>query len=224
MLSNIRTNELISGFGVGVLSTGVIGIFGLYSLNLAGIVSFNNTLLPELNVLLNDAWLNLRMSVIFFALVLLAFIISLSRLKNLLQLSVIKEKAVSNAEIHRADQLVTLCTTLFFGIGVIWTAIGLRSALLYALGDPSQAAQDGAFAILERMVEGGILLALSTTIVGGIGGYIMRIIKTLVTGRLMLQHYERKNRQDHQEYISLLNSINQQLKNSSPSQYSKAAP
>ena len=68
------------------------------------------------------------------------------------------------------DHLTDIWTTLFFGTGDIWTAIGMRSALIFALGDRDVALQDGAFAMLERMIDGGILLALSTTIFGGIGG------------------------------------------------------
>ena len=32
------------------------------------------------------------------------------------------------------DHLTDIWTTLFFGTGVIWTAIGMRSALIFALG------------------------------------------------------------------------------------------
>ena len=62
---------------------------------------------------------------------------------------------------------------LFFGIGVIWTAIGMRSALIVGLSDldSAMAAQLGSFEILRRLIQGGILLALSTTIFGAVGGY-----------------------------------------------------
>ena len=36
--------------------------------------------------------------------------------------------------------------------------------------------------MLERMIDGGILLALSTTIFGGVGGYMMRVYKAVTLG------------------------------------------
>ena len=56
----------------------------------------------------------------------------------------------------------------------------MRNSLLVALGglDAETAASKGAWYILRQLVDGGILLALSTTIVGGVGGYIMKVIKT----------------------------------------------
>ena len=85
---------------------------------------------------------------------------------------------------------------MFFGTGVIWTAIGMRSALIFALGDRDAALQQGAFAMLERMIDGGILLALSTTIFGGVGGYIMRVYKTVILGTQLQQHYDTAARAD----------------------------
>ena len=86
--------------------------------------------------------------------------------------------------------MVDIWTNLFFGIGVIWTAIGIRSALLSAVGDldAGTAAELGAFSILQRLVDGGILLALSTTIFGAVGGYLLRVLKAIVVG-VQLQAY-----------------------------------
>ena len=60
----------------------------------------------------------------------------------------------------------------------------MRNALLVSLGsmDAETAARKGAFSILTQLVDGGILLSLSTTIVGGIGGYFMRMIKAWTAG------------------------------------------
>ena len=60
---------------------------------------------------------------------------------------------------------------------------------MHGLGDPGGAAGAGAFTILQRLVEGGILLALSTTIVGGMGGYLMRALKSVSLGRQLLGLY-----------------------------------
>jgi hypothetical protein len=109
------------------------------------------------------------------------------------------------------DHLTDIWTTLFFGTGVIWTAIGMRSALIFALGDPEATVQQGAFAILERMVDGGILLALSTTIFGGIGGYAMRVYKAMTLGTLLQRHYDRAARVDTSSMRDSLQRIEQHL-------------
>jgi hypothetical protein len=109
------------------------------------------------------------------------------------------------------DHLTDIWTTLFFGTGVIWTAIGMRSALIFALGDPDTTIQQGAFAMLERMVDGGILLALSTTIFGGIGGYMMRVYKAVTLGALLQQHYDRAARVDTSKMRNSLQRIEQHL-------------
>ena len=56
--------------------------------------------------------------------------------------------AASLEEIANQEHWVDLWISLFFGIGVVWTAIGMRGALLSALvADATQAAEIGAFAI-----------------------------------------------------------------------------
>ena len=128
------------------------------------------------------AWIdgNLAGSLVPFALVALAFAVSVERLHGHL----VAEAPLET--VAQAEYWAELWTSVFFGIGVVWTAIGMRGALLAGLGDldESVAAEVGAFAILRRLVDGGILLALSTTIVGGIGGYLMRVWKGLRTGAL----------------------------------------
>ena len=98
----------------------------------------------------------------------------------------------------RHAQLLDLCANLYFGIAVLWTAIGICHAWLYALGDPAVATKD-AFAMLQRLVDGGILLVLSATIVGGIGGYLMRAVTSLCVGRAMNALYTRTVRQPQEE-------------------------
>lgn len=117
----------------------------------------------------------------------------------------------------RHEQLLDLCANLFFGIGVIWTAIGMRNALLHALGDPGAAASEGAFAMLQRLVDGGILLALSTTIVGGVGGYLMRALKSISVGRAMNALYTRTVRQPEEANLAALGRIEALLKRATAS-------
>lgn len=114
-------------------------------------------------------------------------------------------------EVGQLEHLADVWTSLFFGIGVIWTAIGMRSALLYAIGDPATAAQAGAFAILTRLVDGGILTALTTTIVGGIGGYLMRVVKSSYLGTRLSRYYEEKDQHHAERVEDLLRDIRESL-------------
>ena len=114
-------------------------------------------------------------------------------------------------QIVQLDHLTDIWTTLFFGTGVIWTAIGMRSALIFALGDRTAALEQGAFAMLERMIDGGILLALSTTIFGGVGGYIMRVYKTLTLGTQLQQQYDNAARADTSKMRASLQRIEEHL-------------
>ena len=157
-----------------------------------------------------DQWLlwaytNLGSSIPVFAMLLLAYFVTLGRLRSLLE----AKKPVN--QIVQLDHLTDIWTTLFFGTGVIWTAIGMRSALIFALGDRDMALQQGAFAMLERMVDGGILLALSTTIFGGVGGYLMRVYKTVTLGAILQQQYDDAARADTSEMRQSLERIEQHL-------------
>ena len=136
-----------------------------------------------------------------FAVLLLAFFVTLGRLRRTLE----ADKPVN--QVVQLDQLTEIWTTLFFGTGVIWTAIGMRSALIYALGDRDVALQQGAFAMLERMIDGGILLALSTTIFGGVGGYLMRVYKTVTLGAELQRRYDKAARADTSEMRESLQRI-----------------
>lgn len=162
--------------------------------------------LSHLSPLLEMVRSNLRGSAIPFAVVLLYYLYQLSRLRSLLTIP-----EPSTDRVARGEQLLDLCSNLFFGIGVIWTAIGMREALLFALGDPSDAAAQSAFAVLERLVDGGILLALSTTIVGGIGGYLMRTIKSVAFGRELAAVYIRSANAVANENLDVLHRIERHL-------------
>ena len=172
---------------------------------------------------LQQAWqmvdTNLRGSVIPFAVVLLAFILQLLRLRSLL--------AGEQPELDRVvrhEQLLDLSANLFFGVGVIWTAVGMRGALLHGLGDPGAAASAGAFAVLRRLVEGGILLALSTTIVGGVGGYLMRAVKSVTLGRPLAALYMRESQRPAEANLAALTRIERLLQGAQPESGSKQTP
>ena len=70
----------------------------------------------------NWAWHNLGLSLPVFAVVLLLFVRSLSRLVSALECDAPID------EVAQLEHLADTWTSLFFGVGVIWTAIGLRQA------------------------------------------------------------------------------------------------
>ena len=66
--------------------------------------------------------------------------------------------------------------------------------------------------MLERMSDGGIVLALSTTIFGGIGGYLMRVYKTITLGTQLQQQYDQAARADTSEMRESLQRIEKHLR------------
>ncbi len=160
----------------------------VYVLNMLGFVVVSVSRLPHIQDILLWAYANLRLSVIPFTFILILYLRKLRKLNALLD-----DADVRTTEVFQTERWVDSAVSLFFGIGVIWTAIGMRSALLFALGglDQTTAVHLGAFEILRRLVDGGILLALSTTIVGAVGGYLMRVGKTVVVGAKLQEHHSR---------------------------------
>ncbi len=135
--------------------------------------------------------LNLGHSVWLFGGVLACFVVQLHRLQGLLS-----STSADVQEVSRLDQILDVWIQVFIGIGVIWTAVGMRSALQAALGDPGAALSDSADNVLRKLVDGGILLALSTTIAGAVGGYAMRLVKTVSVGAQLQAFYSAHERQD----------------------------
>ena len=185
------------GMILGVVLSLMTGAVALYLLTVLDIVTVSIIETPELQAA--SEWLrrNLGLSVLPFGITLALYLYSLRALAQRLT-----DNAPQN-EVAQLEHLTDVWTSLFFGIGVIWTAIGMRSALLFAIGDPEVAAQSGAFTILARLVDGGILTALTTTIVGGIGGYLMRVIKSSYLGTRLSRYYENLE-QGHAERVELL--------------------
>ena len=189
------------------------GVFGsvagagalLYVLSRNELVSFAPERLPDLGDWLRWTYTNLGLSIPVFAVLLVVFFASLKRLRSHLE----NDRPIN--EVVQLDHLTDMWTTLFFGTGVIWTAIGMRSALIFALGDPDSTVQQGAFAVLERMVDGGILLALSTTIFGGVGGYLMRVFKSVSLGASLQHYYDQAARVDTSVMRESLQRIEQHL-------------
>lgn len=178
-----RRSGFLYGLVVGTALTLAAGVTILYLLDMSDVPTLSVVGGPAVQQALAWAYRNLGLSLLPFGLILLLYVTSLRRLRHLL------ESRASAEQIAHTDQLLETWTALFFGIGVLWTAIGMRSALTLALADPDEAARAGAFAILQRLVDGGILVALSTTILGGIGGYLMRVIKILLVGAPLKRRY-----------------------------------
>ena len=195
----------LQGLIAGAFGTLLGGAALLYTLARLGVIRLHDTTVSAPGDWLQWAYTNLGSSIPVFAGLLLAFFITLGRLRRSLDSEHPVDKVV------QLDQLTEIWTTLFFGTGVIWTAIGMRSALIFALGDRDVALQDGAFAMLERMIDGGILLALSTTIFGGIGGYLMRVYKTVTLGSRLQQRYDRAARADTSKMRESLQRIERHL-------------
>ncbi len=140
---------------------------------------------------------NLGHSIWLFALTLTLYVMNLTRLNRLLE----ADHPPGFTEVVELDQLLDVWIHLFVGIGVIWTAVGMRSALQAALGDPGEALADTAGSVLQKLVDGGILLALTTTIVGGVGSYLMRLGKTMAVGARLNAFYDANNRRELNELV-----------------------
>ena len=196
-----RSQVFFRGLMAGALGTLLGASAALYTLSRLGWIHFVDTPAGSPGDWLHWAYINLGSSIPVFAALLLAYFITLGRLREALR----HDQPIT--KIVHFDHLTDIWTTLFFGAGVIWTAIGMRSALLFALGDREAALQQGAFAMLERMVDGGILLALSTTIFGGIGGYVMRVYKTVTLGTELQQQYDKAARADTSQMLASLQRI-----------------
>ena len=189
-----------TGAAAGIVFTAA----ALYMLNMAGVIAVSSPNGISLVPMLRWCYENLGLSLVPFVLVTVAYLIYLRKLSVLL-----KTPNPLSSEVFVLEEKIDLLTTIFFGIGVIWTAIGMRNALLAALGnmDAETAAQKGAFYILTQLVEGGILLALSTTIVGGIGGYIMRLVKSWVTGPKLTAFMDAQTEAQSRQVIDRLDNI-----------------
>ena len=201
-------NRFSGGFITGAIGALFLGIVLLYVLNMSEVLAISVLDVPTVQRVLSWAYENLRLSVLPFFLTLVFYSGALWRLKHYL-----RDQGASVEKIAQADHLVDIWINLFFGIGVIWTAIGMRGALLEGLGNlnAQSAAKLGAFSILQRLVDGGILLALSTTIVGAVGGYLLRLFKSLAVGTQVIAYYNRLAEQQAQAVNAVLKSIDEQL-------------
>ncbi len=198
----MRRSGFVQGLGVGAIGT-LLGWLGLmYGLQPRGAAGAG---LPAVDDALAWVYANLGLSMPVFALLLILYVASLRRLRAALAAGAAVE------QVAQTERLLDIWINLFFGVGVIWTAIGMRGALVHALDDPAVALDRGAYAILERMVDGGILLALSTTIFGGIGGYLLRVVKALTVETELSRFYDQVSQGPGAEMQSTLRAIETRL-------------
>ncbi len=202
--SRSRLDRFRSGVwrGLGLAIVGSLTL--LYVGSMTGYLVVTVGELPQLVELWYWTYENLRSSLLPFAVVLVWFALTLLALRRCLT-TVPADYDV----VYQLDRRCDVLIGLFFGIGVIWTAIGMRSALIGALGglDAQSAARMGAFGVLQALVEQGILLALSTTIVGGIGGYLLRVLKLLLVGSRLDRFYAGLNAQQNKAVLDRLQAI-----------------
>ncbi len=183
----------------------------LYALNISGVIIVSSSRGLSLVSMLQWCHGNLGFSIIPFVMIAVGYVFYILKLVRLLG----REPTVSAREIGAVEEKIDLLISIFFGIGVIWTAIGMRNALLVSLGsmDAETAARKGAFSILTQLVDGGILLSLSTTIVGGIGGYFMRMIKAWTAGPQLNAFFDGEQLIQHQALLDRLDRIASLLEN-----------
>ena len=72
-----------------------------------------------------------------------------------------------------------------------------------------EASRLGAWGILRRLVDNGILIALWTTIVAGAGGYLMRLAKYLFLGSKLNRVVLQNQKEERMQMATLLESIKQ---------------
>ena len=198
-----------NGLLLGMTLSFLAGLVALYLLTVLEVISVSILDVPRIEVLFEWCRRNLGLSVVPFGITLGLYIRSLRTLQLRL------DNNAPQDEISQLEHLNDVWTSLFFGIGVIWTAIGMRSALLYALGNPDEATQAGATVVLQRLVEGGILTALTTTIVGGVGGYIMRVLKSSLLGTRLSRFYEQQEQNHVNRVETLLCDIRDSIESAS---------
>jgi hypothetical protein len=204
-MKQLKSRGFFNGLLLGMVFSFIAGLVVVYLMTVLEIISVAVLEVPRVQLLFEWSRRNLGLSILPFGITLGLYLHSLRALRQRLD----DNRPLD--EISQLEHLNDVWTSLFFGIGVIWTAIGMRSALLYALGDPGMAAEAGAYAMLQRLVDGGILTALTTTIVGGVGGYLMRVIKSSLLGTRLSRYYEAQEQHHASRVEALLSDIREAI-------------
>lgn len=120
----------------------------------------------------------------------------------------------AEAQITHLEQRIDLVVALLFGVGVLYTAVGLRGALVQAIDGPTEQSASG---MLTALVNGGILSAMTSTVVGGVLGYGLRMLKLFRVGHALERYYSEQASQAVERREKLLKDILSELKGGNPS-------
>jgi hypothetical protein len=119
----------------------------------------------------------------------------------------------AEAQIAHLEQRIDLVVALLFGVGVLYTAVGLRGALVQAIDGPSEQSASG---MLAALVNGGILSAMTSTVVGGVLGYGLRMLKLFRVGHALELYYSEQAIKSVERREDLLKEILSELKQAKP--------
>ncbi|MFC1812784.1 hypothetical protein ACFL03_08835 [Thermodesulfobacteriota bacterium] len=164
----------------------ILSIFIIYLLDMLALITINQefAVLRYSSKFLKDIMMGLETSPVLFAINIAFFIKYLRKLRNELE-----KRPRDPVEIEYWDHKSNLAISLSFAIGIGYTAYGMMRALYTTLHDlPGNLEQVDALELLNGLVEGGIILALATTIAGMIIGYSMRFIKYDTVGRDLIKY------------------------------------
>ena len=137
-MKRLKDRGFFNGMLLGMTLSFITGLVVLYLLTVLEIISVSVLDVPQVQVLFDWSRRNLGLSVLPFGITLGLYVHSMRTLQRWLD----DNRPLD--EISQLEHLNDVWTSLFFGIGVIWTAIGMRSALLFALGDTDVVAEAGA--------------------------------------------------------------------------------
>jgi len=197
--------------GKGLLLAILYAVFIIIVLNQTGVVNFTGGawFISRINYLTD----NLGFSINWFLAALVYYFFSFFKLKMNLR----------NYETHPQNEKlilfynssVEMCITLCFATGVIYTSIGIISAVTSSLGNltQEQALREGSFGILSKFINNGLLTALLSTVVYGIAGYILRIVKQIFLGKSLIQFSIWLKEQQLCKYISAIEKVFREAEN-----------
>ena len=147
-------------------------------------------------------------SVLFFAINVLWFLLVLRKLR-----CEVRSSTRNIPEIQFLDNYCNMLVNLSFAIGIFYTAFGMVRALYITLSGLTQEVAEslGAWEILRSLVDGGIIMALVTTMAGLVLGYGMRIIKYRSVGREILRIASAEAREQINDFKRILADIQETL-------------
>lgn len=119
----------------------------------------------------------------------------------------------AEAQITHLEQRIDLVVALLFGVGVLYTAVGLRGALVQAIDGPTEQSASG---MLTALVNGGILSAMTSTVVGGVLGYGLRMLKLFRVGHALDLYYSEQALKSVERRENILKEILSELKQGNP--------